>query len=331
MRRREFVNLLGGVAASIPLGVVRAQQQVRKVIGILFPGSHVSTPSASLDAFYQKLNELGYTEGPNTTIERRYGDWNFDRLSERAIELVRLKVDVIVAFSTTAARAAKQATNTIPIVAGTMADPVGDGLVASLARPGGNVTGTTFVGPELVAKRLGLLKEAVPGLSRLAGLWHPGAYGEHTMKDMLTETKVVARALGMELQLEQALEPADIDIAFSAITGARAEALIVLPSPMFVGEYRRIADLAATTRLPTMYQVREFVEAGGLMSYGANLAELNRRSAAYVDKILKGTKPADLPVEQPTKFEFIINLKTARALDLELPATLLARADEVIE
>jgi len=329
MHRRRFITLLGGAAATLPLAV--GAQQVGKVVGILFPGLSVPAPSTSLDAFYQKLHELGYTEGQNVTIERRYGDWNFDRLSKQAAELVRLRVDVIVAFSTTAARAAKQATNTIPIVAGTMADPVGDGLVASLARPGGNVTGTTFVGPELVAKRLGLLKEAVPGLSHLGGLWHPGAYGERTMKDMLTETEAVARALGMQLQLEQALDPNDIDIAFSAIVRERAGAVIVLPSPMFVGENRRIVDLAAKGRLPTMYQAREFVDAGGLMSYGTNLAELNRRSATYVDKILKGAKPADLPVEQPTKFEFIINLKTAKALGLEIGAQLLARADEVIE
>jgi ABC-type uncharacterized transport system substrate-binding protein len=328
MRRREFIGLVGGAAA---WPVMARAQQVGKVIGILFPGASVSGRSTSLDAFYQKLRELGYTEGQNTAIERRYGDWNFDRLSDQAAELVRLKVDVIVAFSTTAARAAKQATNTIPIVAGTMADPVGDGLVASLASPGGNVTGTTFVGPELVAKRLGLLKEAVPGLSRLAVLWQPGAYGEHTMRGMLTETEAVARAMGVQLQLEQVLGPKDIDTAFSAIAKGDVGAVIVLPSPMFVGEYRHIVDLAANSRLPAMYQVREFVDAGGLMSYGANLAELNRRSATYVDKILKGAKPADLPVEQPTKFEFIINLKTAKALGLELPATLLASADEVIE
>ena len=328
MKRREFIALAGAAAA---LPIVARAQQVGKVIGILFPGPSVSAASTSLDAFYQKLHELGYIEGQNTTIERRYGKWNFDRLSDLAAELVRLRVDVIVAFSTTAARAAKHATSTIPIVAGTMADPVADGLVASLARPGGNVTGTTFVGPELVAKRLGLLKEAVPGLSHLAGLWHPGAYGENTMKDMLTETEAVARALGMQLQLEQALGPNDIDIAFSAMAREHAGAVIVLPSPMFVGEYRHIVDLAAISRLPAMYQVREFVDAGGLMSYGANLAELNRRTVTYVDKILKGAKPADLPVEQPTKLEFVINLKAAKALGLELPATLLGSADEIIE
>jgi len=328
MRRRDFITIIGAAAAS-PLAA--QAQQVQKVIGILFPGPPVSAPSASVDAFYQKLRELGYIEGHNTAIERRFGGWNFDRLSDLAAELVRLKVDVIVAFSTTAARAAMQATKTIPIVAGTMADPVGDELVVSLARPGGNVTGTTFVGPELVAKRLGLLKEAVPGLSRLAGLWHPGAYGEHTMRDMLTETEVAALSMGIQLQLEQAFGPGDIDIAFSAIAGQRVGAVIVLPSPMFVGEHKRIVELAAKNRLPAMYQVREFVDAGGLMSYGANLADLNRRSAAYVDRVLKGAKPADLPVEQPTKFEFIINLKTAKALGLELPATLLGSADEVIE
>ena len=328
MRRREFIGLIGGAAA---WPVMARAQQVGKVIGILFPGPSVSARSTSLDAFYQKLHELGYREGQNTAIERRYGNWNFDRLSDQAAELVRLKVDIIVAFSTTAARAAKQATNTIPIVAGTMADPVGDGLVASLASPGGNVTGTTFIGPELVAKRLGLLKEAVPGLSRLAALWQPGAYGEHTMRDMLTETEAVARAMGVQLQLEQVLGPKDIDTAFSAIARGGVGAVIVLPSPMFVGEYQHVVDLAANSRLPAMYQVREFVDAGGLMSYGANLAELNRRSATYVDKILKGAKPADLPVEQPTKFEFIINLKTAKALGLELPATLLGSADEVLE
>jgi putative ABC transport system substrate-binding protein len=274
----------------------------------------------------------GYSEGQNVTIERRYGDWNFDRLADQAAELVRIRADVIVAFSTTAAaRAAKQATSIIPIVAGTMADPVADGLVASLARPGGNVTGTTFIAPELIAKRLGLLKEAVPGLSRLAALWHPGAYGERTMKEMLEETERVAKMLGIELQLRPARGASEIETAFSAIAAEQAGALIVLPSPMFVGEYKRIVDLAATSRLPTMYQVREFVDAGGLMSYGANLTELNRRSATYVDRILKGAKPSDLPVEQPTKFEFILNLKTAKVLGLELPRTLLGSADEVIE
>jgi putative ABC transport system substrate-binding protein len=212
-----------------------------------------------------------------------------------------------------------------------MADPVGDELVASLARPSWNVTGTTFLGPELIAKRLALLKETIPGLSRVAALWHPGAYGERTMGNVLKETKDTARALGVQLQLVPALGPNDFDGAFSAMVRENAGAFIVLPSPMLFTENKRIVDQAAKNRLAGMYQAREFVDAGGLMSYGANLADLFRRSATYMDKILKGAKPADLPVEQPTKFELVINLKTAKALGLELPATLLGSADEVIE
>jgi putative ABC transport system substrate-binding protein len=328
MKRRSFIVGIGALAAC-PSGA-RAQQ-ARKTIGVLSPGPSTSKNSVSLDAFYQKLQEMGYIEGQNITIERRYGDWNFDRLADQAAELAGIRADVIVAFSTTAARAAKQATSTIPIVAGTMADPVADGLVDSLARPGGNLTGTTFIAPELIAKRLGLLKEAIPGLSRLAGLWHPGAYGERTMKEMVEETESAARALGIQLYFSPARNSKDIDLAFSAIAEKQVGAMIVLPSPMFVGEYRRIVELAAQARLPVMYQVREFVDVGGLMSYGANLTELNRRAATYVDRILKGAKPADLPVEQPTKFEFILNLKTAKALGLDLPRTLLGSADEVIE
>jgi putative ABC transport system substrate-binding protein len=328
MQRRDFLGVLGG-AAAWPLAARAQQTRTVPRIGILMPGPSVL--SASLNAFYQGLHELGYTEGQNIAIERRYGEWKLDRLPELAAELVRLKVDVIVAWSTPPARAAKQATSTIPIVAAVMADPVGDELVASLARPGGNVTGTTFLGPELIAKRLGLLKETVPGLSRVAALWHPRAYGEQTMGVVLKETEVAARSLGLQLQLVQAFGPDDFDSAFSAMIRERAGALIVLPSPMLFTEHRRIVDLAVKNRLPAMYQAREFVDAGGLMSYGANLDDLFRRSATYVDKILKGAKPADLPVEQPTKFELVINLKTAKALGLTVPPTLLARADEVIE
>ena len=258
MKRRSFIVGIGALAAWPP--VARAQQ-ARKTIGVLSPGPSTPTNSVSLDAFYQKLQELGYIEGQNITIERRYGDWNFDRLADQAAELAGIRADVIVAFSTTAARAAKQATSTIPIVAGTMADPVADGLVASLARPGGNLTGTTFIAPELIAKRVGLLKEAIPGLSRLAGLWHPGAYGERTMTEMVEGTKsLLARALGIQLYFAPARDSKDIDLAFSAIAEKQVGAIIVLPSSMFVGEYRRIVDLAAKTRLPVMYQVREFVD-----------------------------------------------------------------------
>lgn len=287
--------------------------------------------SGSLEAFYRGIHELGYTEEQNIILERRFGEWKGDRLSERAAELVRLNVDVIVAWSTPSAIAAKRATNTIPIVAAVMADPVGDELVVSLSRPGGNVTGTTFLGPELVAKRLGLLKETIPGLSRVAALWHPGAYGKRTMENLLQETEDAARALAVQLQLVRAFGPEDFDSAFSAMRNEKAGAFIVLPSPMLFTEHKRIIEQAAASRLAGIYQAREFVDEGGLMSYGANLDELYRRSATYMDKILKGTKPADLPVEQPTKIELVINLKTAKALGVDVPATLLGSADVLIE
>ena len=277
------------------------------------------------------LHELGYTEGQNVVFERRFGESNPDRLRQVAAELVERQVDVIVALSTTAARPAKQATSQIPIVAIGMADPVEDDLVASLARPGGNVTGTSFLGPELVSKRLQLLREVVPQLSRVAVLWHPRAYSERTMTGMLKEIERAAQTMGMRLQLVPAASPADVAGAFAAMTMERAEALSVFPSPMLFAEYGRIAGLAADNRLPTIYAAREGVDAGGLMSYGANLPDLSRKTALYVDKILKGAKPADLPVQQPTKFELVINLKTAKTLGIEVTPTLLAGADEVVE
>jgi len=212
-----------------------------------------------------------------------------------------------------------------------MADPVGDELVANLARPGGNVTGTTFLGPELVAKRLQLLRDIVPGLARVAALWHPHAYGERTMASVVKDIEDAARTLGMQLQLVPADGPDDFASAFSTMAKGRAEAFMVLPSPMLFGEHRRIVELAASNRLPGMYQAREFVAAGGLMSYGANLDDLFRRTATYVDKILKGAKPADLPVERPTKFELVINLKAARTVGLTINRDILLVADEVIE
>ena len=277
------------------------------------------------------LHELGYTEGQNVVFERRFGESNPDQLRQVAAELVDRRVDVIVAQSTTAARPAKQATSQIPIVAIGMADPVEDDLVASLARPGGNVTGTSFLGPELVSKRLQLLREVVPQLSRVAVLWHPRAYGERTMTGMLKEIERAAQTMGMQLQLVPAASPEDIAGALGAMTKERAAALSVFPSPMLFAEYSRIAGLAADNRLPTIYAAREGVDVGGLMSYGANLPDLSRQTAVYVDKILKGAKPADLPVQQPTKFELVINLQTAKTLGLEIPPTLLASADEVIE
>jgi putative ABC transport system substrate-binding protein len=245
--------------------------------------------------------------------------------------LARLKLDLIVAANTPAARAVQQATTTIPIVVPVMGDPVGDGLVASLARPGGNITGLTFLGPELVPKRLGLLKEALPKVSRVAALWHPGGYSERTTSDMVKQTEAAARTLGVQLQLVGVRGPDELDRAFSTMTRERADALIVFPSPMLFNERRRIVDLAVQHRLPSISVAREFVELGGLIAYGASITDLVRRTATYVDKILKGAKPADLPVEQPTKFEFVINMRTAKTLGLTIPPSILIRADSVIE
>jgi putative ABC transport system substrate-binding protein len=333
MKRREFITLLSGAAAIWPLGTLAQHGAKIPRIGVLMPG-HAEGPDASrvmMNAIIEGLSDLGYTDGQNITFERRYGESNPDRLRLAAAELVERQVDLIVAQSTTAARSAKQATSLIPIVAIGMADPVEDELVASLARPGGNVTGTTFLGPELVAKRLQLLSEVVPQLSRVAVLWHPRAYGERTMTGMLKEIERAAQTMGMRLQLVPAASPADVAGAFAAMTMERAEALSVFPSPMLFAEYGRIAGLAADNRLPTIYAAREGVDAGGLMSYGANLPDLSRKTALYVDKILKGAKPADLPVQQPTKFELVINLKTAKTLGIEITPTLLAGADEVVE
>ena len=279
----------------------------------------------------QGLRDLGYVEGRNVVIEIRDAEGEAERLPALAAELVALKVDVIVAPNTPQALAAKQATRTLPIVFSFVADPVASGLVTSLARPGGNVTGLSSLTPELVGKRLELLTQAVPGVSRVAVLWQPGFQGERTEKDMLKGADVAARALGVRLQFVEAQGPADFDRAFSDMTRARAGALTVLGSTMFISERRRLVDLAAKNRLPAVYARREYVDAGGLMSYGSNIADLFRRAATYVDKILKGAKPADLPVEQPTKFELVINLKTAKALGLTIPPSLLGRADQVIE
>jgi putative tryptophan/tyrosine transport system substrate-binding protein len=298
---------------------------------MLSPGRSDDSTVPTLNSFLQGLHERGYTEGQDIAIERQYGEWSADRLRELAAQLVGRKVDVIVTLSTTAARAAKQATGTIPIVAIGMADPVADELVASLARPGGNVTGTTFLGPELIAKRLQLLKEIVPGLARVAALWHPHAYSERTMAGVLNEIEGAARTLGLQLQLVPAVGPDDFAGAFTAMTRERADALIVLPSPMLFGEYKRIVSIAANSRLPAMGAAREFVDVGGLISYGVNLPDLARQTATYVDKILKGAKPSDLPVEQPTKFEMVVNLKTARELGLTISREFLLIADDVIE
>jgi ABC-type uncharacterized transport system substrate-binding protein len=332
VKRREFIAALGG-AAAWPV-VARAQPAKQKpLIGLLTPGRSDNSDASlrTFNAFIPALREFGYVEGQNIFTERKFGEGEPNRLDGLATELVERGVDAIVAFSTLAARAAKRATNTIPIVVIGMADPVGDGLVASLARPGGNVTGTTFIGPELIAKRVQLLKEIVPGLSRLDVLWHPHAYSDHTMAGMVKETERAAQSLGIKLQFFPAASADGITGAFSAMTIDRADACIVFPSPILFGVYPRIAEFAAQNRLPVMYAAREGVEVGGLVSYGANQVDLSRRTAIYLEKILKGSKPGDLPVQQPTKFELVINLKTARALGLTIDRNFLLMADEVIE
>ena len=283
------------------------------------------------DAFQQGLREHGYIVGQTLTIEWRFADGRLERLPELAAELVRLKVHLIFTETTPAARAAKQATATIPIVFNPIADPVHAGLVASLARPSANVTGLTQMAPELDGKRLELFKEAVPAMTRVGVLFQPGVPSEATVRIMLEETATAARASRVEVHHVEAHRPNDLDGRFTALSRERVGGLIVLPSPMFLSERRRVVELAAKNRLPGMFFSREFVEAGGLMSYGPNFLELWRRAAVYVDKILKGAKPADLPIEQPTKFELVINLKTAKALGLTIPQSVLLRADRIIQ
>jgi ABC-type uncharacterized transport system substrate-binding protein len=330
VRRRDFIRITAGSAAAWAWPAAAQQRAKIARIGLLRTGT-ISDTGVNIDAFRQGLVELGYEEGAGFTIAAREADGRIERLPGLAKELVTLKVDVIVAVATPAGRAAQQATSTIPIVVTAMGDPVGDGLVASLARPGANVTGTTFLGPELVPKRLTFLKQLLPRLSRVAVLWQPGAFGERTTADMLKETKDAAAALGLQLQFVEAQSPNDLERAFSTIAKAGADAVLPFPSTMLFAERKRILDLAAMNKLPGMYNSREFVELGGLIAYGANLADLNRRAASYVDKILRGAKPASLPVEQPTKFELFINLKTAKSLGIDVPLLLQQLADVVID
>ena len=297
-------------------------------IGMLWFGSPVVGPSPHLEAFRQGLRELGYAERQNIAIESRHAAMRPALLPDLAANLVLSKVDVIVAAGDPAIHAARHATSTIPIVMVAGADPVGSGLVASLARPGGNLTGSSALSPELSGKRLQLLMEALPGVSRVAVLWNPA---DPAKALDLRETQATGQALGVQLQVLEVQGPEDFERAFAAMTSDRAEALITLGDPLTVSHRMRIVDLAAKSRLPTMYDVREFVEAGGLMAYGPSLPDLFRRAAAYVDKILKGAKPGDLPVEQPMKFELIINLKTAKALGLTIPQSVLFLADQVIQ
>jgi ABC-type uncharacterized transport system substrate-binding protein len=287
-----------------------------------------SAPNPALEAFRQGLRDLGYTEGQSIALEYRFAEGRFERLSELAADLVRLKVDIILAEGGQATAAARYATATIPIVFPAIADPVGQGLIASLARPGGNTTGLSFQDPELMGKRLELLKEAVPGVTHVAYLQQsPSRIGARALQELET----AARALGVQLQLVEVREPYPFAQAFATMTEARADALITHPSGVFWDRRTQLVDLASKTRLPGIFPERDFAEAGGLMSYGPSLTANFHRAATYVDKILKGAKPADLPVEQPTKFEFVINLKTAKALGLTIPSTLLFQANEILQ
>jgi putative tryptophan/tyrosine transport system substrate-binding protein len=327
MAKKIIVVLLVGLTlASVHL--VEAQQ-TKKVphIGVISP-AFPSAAAPFIEAFREGLHDLGYIEGKNIVIEYRYAEGKEDRLPALAAELVHLKVDVIVAGGGNASLAAKNATKNIPIVVASASDPVGTGLVASLARPGGNITGSTLINPDLSGKRLELLKEAIPRLSQVAVL----VYRDNPAATlMLKETETAGQSLGLQLQILEVRNTDELENAFGVVKKGHSEAINVLSSAFFGGERKKIVDLASRTRLPTMYFDKQFVESGGLMSYGANVADLFRRAANYVDKILKGAKPADLPVEQPTKFEFVINLKAAKQIGLTIPPNVLARADKVIK
>jgi putative ABC transport system substrate-binding protein len=302
-------------------------QQLKKIPRIGWLAVNTATLSERYVAFRRGLRELGYIEGQNIVIERRDAEGKLERLPDAAAELVRLKVDVIVTTGTTGALAAKQATSTVPIVITTGGDPVANGLIASLARPG-NITGLTNIASDLAGKRLELLKETVPKLTRVGVLWNPADPGGTSS---LKETEAVAPALGMQVQSLGVRSAKDFETAFKAATGGRTHALIILQTALINAQRTRIVELATKNRLPTMFGERAHVESGGLMSYAPNSADLFHRAATYVDKILKGAKPADLPVEQPTKFDFVINLKAAKQIGLTIPPNVLVRADKVIK
>ena len=307
-------------------GSVEAQQP-KKIPRIGWLAVNTATLSERYEAFRRGLRELGYIEGQNIVIERRDAEGKLERLPDAAAELVRLKVDVIVTTGTTGALAAKQATSTVPIVITTGDHPVANGLIASLARPGGNITGLTNIASDLAGKRLELLKETVPKLTRVGVLWNPADPGGTSS---LKETEAVAPALGMQVQSLGVRSAKDFETAFKAATGGRTHALIILQTALINAQRTRIVELATKNRLPTMFGEGAHVESGGLMSYAPNSADLFHRAATYVDKILKGAKPADLPVEQPTKFDFVINLKAAKQIGLTIPPNVLVRADRVI-
>jgi ABC-type uncharacterized transport system substrate-binding protein len=325
MDRRAFI--VGSVAAFSGARAARAEVKLYR-IGYLSP-NHPKT--FGVDVFRQALNDLGWVEGRNVSIDYRSADGRFDRLPRLAAELVSLKPDVIVAVSTVSALAAKKTTRSIPIVFTYVSEPVASGLVQTLARPTANITGVAHHNASLNPKRLEILQNAVPNATHIVGLWQPGGLGDFTDRLMLKQTDAAAATLGVRIQLVEARGLADLDGAFATAARARPEALFVLPGPVFRSNAQRVVELVAKSRLPAMYFGREFPEAGGLMSYGADLTDILKSAAAYVDRLLKGARPADLPVEQSAKFELVINLKTAKALGLTIPPALLLRADQLIE
>ncbi len=326
---KGFVSVLFVICGLLVAPLTTHAQQPKKVPRIGFLGAtSPSVESARIEAFRQGLRELGYVEGKNIIIEWRWAEGKFDRLPELAAELSRLNVEVIVTGGSTSTGAAKKVTTTVPIVMAQVNDPVGSGLVASLARPGGNMTGLATLAPEISGKQLELLKEIVPKLSRVAVLGTSTAPGN---AQALKETELAAKAFKVQLQYLDILGPEHIESAFRTATKGRADAALVLVTPVLISQRRQVADLTVKNRVPAVYGQQEYVEAGGLMSYGVSVIDLYRRAATYVDKILKGTKPADLPIEQPTKFELVINLKTAKALGLTIPPSVLFKADQVIQ
>ncbi len=328
MRRREFITLLGGVAATWPLPA-RAQHPVMPVLGFVSFAQREATLQASwYEAFHDGLRDHGWVPGRNLLIEYRFADDKPDRLAALVQDLVRLKLDAIFVPTRPALPAVRTATATIPIVFVSLGDPVAEGWVASLARPGGNLTGVAGLSPDLAGKRLELLRELAPSLSKVAVLWNPANSAEE-LAVKVTET--AARSLGMSLVVEHAGSPGEFHRAIAAIAQSDAKSIVVLPDPMFLANREQLVELIRQSRLPAIYMETGFVAAGGLISYGPNFTELFRRAAAYVDKILKGAKPGDLPVEQPTKFELVINLKTANAIGVTVPTSILLRASEVIE